>query len=137
MLDDIQYVLLLGFIQRASLLNPVPLLQAAPAARGGRVLRYENRMMTHRRLLSIVCRGSRSQPLLYKIRRVFEYYGQPFIAKILKLFTLQVESLAKCRFRKRGKDFIQIPVHCGYARTGIPGLFYIGSFTSNFGRPAG
>lgn len=61
----------------------MPLLQAAAAAGCGGVLRDEDRMITHRRLPPVVRGFGGREPLLNKIRGVFENDRQTFATKIL------------------------------------------------------
>jgi hypothetical protein len=75
------------------------------------MLRYEDRMMAHGRLLTIIFRVGRRKPLLYKIPRVFQHHGQSLTAKVFELFAAQMKAATKGRLRKRCEDFIQFICH--------------------------
>jgi hypothetical protein len=75
------------------------------------VLRYEDRVMPHGRLLPIIRGKSGREPLLNKILGVFQDSRQPFTLKVFKLFAAQAEAASKGRLRERGKQFIQTTIH--------------------------
>ena len=85
----------------------MPLLQAAAAASRGRVLRDEDRMISHRRLPPVVQGFGGGEPLLDKIRGVFEDDRQTFAAKVLQLLPVQAKAPTERRLAQFGKDFVE------------------------------
>ena len=61
------------------------------------MLRDKDRMMTHRRLLPIINRRGRRQPLLDEISRVLHDNCQSFAPQVLKLFALQAKAAPEGR----------------------------------------
>lgn len=78
-------------------LNSMPFFQASPAASGGGVLRNENRMVFHWRLLSVLRRISRSNPILDKFGGVFHNGVHLFLPKIVPFRPLEFESSPEWR----------------------------------------
>jgi hypothetical protein len=72
------------------------------------VLRDEDRMIAHGRLLAVVGGMCRGQPLLYKISRVFEDDAEPLLPQIVQLFPAQAKATAKVRSVQGREDLIQI-----------------------------
>jgi hypothetical protein len=64
------------------------------------VLRYEDRMMAHGRLLAVILWLGGREPLFYKVPRVFEHRRQSLTAKVFKLFAAQMEAATKGRLRQ-------------------------------------
>ena len=59
------------------------------------MLRDKHRMVMPRRLLAIIQRRGRSQPLVYEIRRVVEDNCQPLAVEVIKLSPLQADAAAE------------------------------------------
>ena len=97
--DRIDDVLPLRFIQRFPRLDAVPFRETAPAARRRRMLRDENRVAAKRRLLAVVRRGLRREPLVDQFARVPGHFGQALLVQISQLARAEPEAPAKRRLR--------------------------------------
>jgi len=75
------------------------------------VLGYEDRMISHGRLLPVIGRSGGREPLLYKSGRMFKHNRQPLIMKVIEFLTAQAKAPPERRFIQRGKEFVQIALH--------------------------
>jgi len=75
------------------------------------VLRHENRMAAKRRLIAVISRHGRSQPLGNEIRRMIEHNWQTFGFQIGSVFPTQDKAAAKVRAPQLREQLGQVVVH--------------------------
>jgi hypothetical protein len=72
------------------------------------VLRDEDGMMSHGRLLAVVRGGGGRQTLFDERGGVLQDHGQTFASQVFKLPAAQAEPTPEGRFGERGKEFFKI-----------------------------
>jgi hypothetical protein len=88
--------------------DPVPLRETAAAARGGGMLRDEDRVTAHRSLLTVVPGLGRREAITNEVSRMIEHRGETFVSQIRALNRAEVEALPKGRPFEGSKDGVQI-----------------------------
>src|SRR4051794_24747931 len=86
----------------------VPFLQAAPAARRGRVLRHEDGVVAHRRLLAVVRRVRRGKPLLDEDSAMLQDDLKPFLPKVFSFGVPEAEPAPQVGSLQPLEDLIQV-----------------------------
>src|SRR3954467_15387994 len=107
-LDGAQHMRALGFRQLVPLRNLVHLLQAAATTRRSRMLRHEDRMIPPRRLLPVISRKRRRQPLGDELRAMLHHGRQAPRLDVRTLASDQLELAAEGGGGKPAKDFVDV-----------------------------
>jgi hypothetical protein len=113
--DNSHNILSLLAAKFPALRQSMPFQQTRAATGSGGMLRHKHRMPAHRRLLPVIPRLRRRQPLGDDLPRMLANDIHPPLAQIQRILSPQSKSAAKLRLPQRREQFIQIPHRLAYS----------------------